>query len=228
MSNRLTLTIFKGCTESDLRDVIATRAQELGARALWDSDDPAGLMLGIRSISDVHTVYFGYNRGICGFFKEVGKALQCPWMEARIQEGALWDYSLMRGDEDIHDFSTLPEYFNTDEERRNLYAPRPDELAAVWGVPRERIERYVAWWGQEITGTEKLPPGFTIVHLNPQAHKTEILDEVQTYRTKLTGKAYPDDQFDYGDCWQLLDFIRALGGDMPPTHRPGEVWEDRP
>jgi len=33
------------------------------------------------------------------------------------------------------------------------------------------------------------------------------------------GKAYPDDEFKYGDCWQLCDFMKRLGLNYPVDHR---------
>jgi hypothetical protein len=30
-----------------------------------------------------------------------------------------------------------------------------------------------------------------------------------------TGKAYPDDEFESWDCWQLTDFLRKLGTPYP-------------
>ena len=227
MSTRLTLTIFKGCTECDLREAVRVRTEELKGRALFDSDDPEGLMLGVRSIGDVHSACLQYT-GTYGFFKKIGAALGCPWMEARIQEGALWDYSLMRGADDVHGFSTLPEYFISDPRERERYAPKPDELSSVWGVDQAKIEKYTVWWGQEIVGQEKLPPGEHIININPESRSVEMLDEVTVYRTKLTGKAYLSDEFEYGDCWQLLDFLRALGGDMPPSWHPGEMLGEEP
>jgi hypothetical protein len=32
-----------------------------------------------------------------------------------------------------------------------------------------------------------------------------------------TGTAYPDDEFEYGDCWQLTDFLRKLGTPYPES-----------
>jgi hypothetical protein len=33
----------------------------------------------------------------------------------------------------------------------------------------------------------------------------------------FSGKAYPDDEFEYGDCWQLADFLRKLGTPYPES-----------
>lgn len=35
------------------------------------------------------------------------------------------------------------------------------------------------------------------------------------YETILTGKAYEDDEHDYGEIYQMFDFLRALGGVDP-------------
>lgn len=37
------------------------------------------------------------------------------------------------------------------------------------------------------------------------------------YLEDLDNKAYPDDVFSYGDCWQLVDFLRKLGTPYPPS-----------
>jgi hypothetical protein len=209
--------LFKGCTQSELRDAIVATLTAFGARAKWDAEDGDGLPLQIHSNGDVHTLYFGYSGGVYGFFKYIGSHLQCPWMEARIQEGDHWDYSLMCGDADIHSFSTHPQYFSGDDpEAIREYQGNPAELARVWGVPKERIERYVAQW--EPVGTEIVEsqfPNMKTVVINPETGKTSVVDGELQSKFRLKGKAYPEDMCDYGDCWQLLDFIRALGGDNP-------------
>jgi hypothetical protein len=69
---------------------------------------------------------------------------------------------------------------------------KPKLLAKLWGIPVERIERYLVNWGYED---------------NPENDGM--------YRHKLSGRAHPDDGYEYGDYHQFFDVLKALGGEEP-------------
>lgn len=65
---------------------------------------------------------------------------------------------------------------------------KPDILAKVWNIPQSGIENYLKAWGWRV----------------PE-------DDVGVFDTLLRGRAYPEDVYEYGDIWQMYDFLRALG-----------------
>ena len=85
-----------------------------------------------------------------------------------------------------------PRLYKDPEEKLRTWSGKPDVLASLWGLPRERIERYLVNWGFKI---------------DP--------DDEMTFEYTLTGRAYPDDEHDYGDYEQFFDVLRALGAVDP-------------
>jgi hypothetical protein len=107
----------------------------------------------------------------------------------RIQEGSLWDYSLYDGASHIDNFSTLAEYWDDNPEWIATQRGNPTLLARVWRIDQATVENYLKPWGFELDG--------------------------DSFRTSLRGKAYPTDRHEYGDIWQMTDFLRALGAHDP-------------
>jgi len=220
-----TYTLFKGCTLDALHEAIAYRVHQFQGEVFWDTDERKGLFLGIGTRGDVHTVSFGYRGGKYGFFKGVGKRLQCPWMEARIQESSHWDFSLMHGEEDLGAFSTLPQYYDPSPSARWHFRGNPALLSSLWDVPETRIARYLVNWGD--AGYQ---PEFGLLGGMIRGLYAVLPAAADWLAMSLcrTGKAYPTDEHEYGDYWQLIDFIRALGGDEPPICSPGEMGSYEP
>lgn len=196
MGERLRLRCFKGPSEEHFRAAFAAQIERYGGEVHWNlaKTDPYE-HLWTTHAANIHTVFLPYLSGadylIC---RLVGAALGVPWIETRIQEGALWDYSLYEGANDVDEFSTLPEYWEDDEqaaEKKDL--GNPDLLARLWNVPKERVERYVRHWGME------------------------PLDD-GVFDTKLKGKAYDSDKHGYGSIYQMFDFLSALGAVDPMAH----------
>lgn len=228
MSTSLTLTLLKGCSEQELRGAIEVAVGELNGRVSWGSDDPAGVFLGVSSREDIHSVHLGYWESH-SLLKRVGARLGCVWIEARIQVSSHWDYSLMRGKENLHNFSTLPEHFSRDPEHLRRFRGDPEELAVEWGVPLERITGYLKQWGDDgEVWEEGALPGMRSVGVDPETGDVAMRAGVRRTQHVLAGKAYPTDEYGYGDFWQLLDFVRALGGDQPPAWSPGEMGGRNP
>ena len=129
--------------------------------------------------------------------KAVAQSLGCVWIQVRVQEGTLWDYSLYRGGELIDNYSSYPEYWDIEPDPEWLQQQRgsPRVLSEAWGVPQPRIERYLIQW--------KMGP---LPGHDPD--DSYCLDK---------SKAYPEDQHPYGEWLQMYDFMRALG--IPDPHR---------
>lgn len=134
------------------------------------------------------TIY--YPRPISPFHKDLSSALEgTPYMEARIQDGSHWDYSLYRGPLHLDQFSTYPQYWDDEEDPiATLFASGwPEMLSLVFDVPSERFERYLRHW-----------------YANWDANAEE-------FRTRLEGKAYPHDKSGYCNYDQMWDFLASLG-----------------
>jgi hypothetical protein len=65
-------------------------------------------------------------------------------------------------------------------------------FSKLYGVLLNRIERYIRHWGRV-----------------PDPDDPDIIHH------KLTGKAYPTDEYEYGQCRQMFDFYKALIGEVP-------------
>ena len=196
MGMRYTLRLFKGNTPVEFRDAMQAIAESVNAVLTWNHTDAYDMRLA--HSGDVHTLYIPYQDGSDTFFCEaLGKRLAIPWMELRIQEGSLWDYSLCDGGIGVDNFSTLPQYWledpeNPDPEYMNQWKGDALVLARLWNLPVNRIDKYLVNWGYRID-----PSDPDIFHCD------------------LTGKAYPTDRAPYGDYEQFFDFLRALGGTEP-------------
>ncbi len=109
-------------------------------------------------------------------------------MEDCIHGEDLWLYEFYLSGELIDRFSTMPEYWGelSPEEKTS---PRGDAelLARHWpGSKVDAVKRYLCNW--------------------------EKMDEIWS---GVLGKAYQDDRYAYGDCWQSTDFLRKLGTSYP-------------
>jgi hypothetical protein len=204
MATRLTWSIFKGCSLESLHDALQAAAVEQGGHIQWNTEGEAGTALWIASLQEVHTLqicaYSSYRLVLAAATK-----LQTPWMELRLQESSLWDYSLMLGAADVCEFSTFPTYWGPDFSARGK--PEPRLFAKTWNVPYERIFRYHVQWATLIPWYRRL------WHWWVRALGHDVYET-----TGVGGKAYPEDQFEYGDCYQVNDFLRAIGGLDPAVH----------
>ena len=196
MAERLTLRVLKGCSEGEFRAGVEETVAHHGGHVFWNAA-PQDADEDFRTSHNgvVHALYLPYLDGtdysIC---LDVGRLLSVSWIEVRIQEGTLWDYSLYTGDKHLHNFSVLPEYWEEDEEWIAGQRGDPRILAETWGIDRSRIENYLRPWRFRLLEDEDM----------------EIVSG---------GKAYDSDLHEYGDFWQMHDFIRALGAHDPTDIR---------
>jgi hypothetical protein len=195
MGERNSVYVFKGPTIDEFRDSMVSVVKRLGGHIDWDAHPaPMKAKLLTSHNANIHAAYIhrkGYEvaRGI-------GTELKIPWINIRIQEGSLWDYSLFEADSLADVFSTLPEYWDRDPEWLATQRGNPDLLARCWGIDRSRIENYLKSWGFELDEEEGI------------------------FNTLLRGKAYPTDRHEYGDIWQMTDFLKALGAHDPNFDEP--------
>jgi hypothetical protein len=197
MGERNSVYVYKGCMPDDFRDTATSVVVELGGRLEWDvHPDPmdAAMLTSHRGL--VHAAYIHLKEGEIA--KRIGSRLAIPWINIRIQEGSLWDYSLFHGEPHLDNFSTLPEYWEEDDQEwLATQRGKLDVLARTWQVEESAIANYLKSWGYELIG--------------------------DAFRTTLRGKAYENDRHEYGDIWQMTDFLRALGAHDPNWGEPHSV-----
>lgn len=124
----------------------------------------------------------------------VARILGSPELVVFFQEKSFWEFSLFVDQAPVINFSTAAaEWGDVDP---SAYFGTPLDLAEIWKVPVERIQRYMVDWGP----TERWIEEYKV--MSP------------TYLMRGQ-KAYPEDEFEYGRLYQGFDFIRALGGHIP-------------
>lgn len=197
MATRLQIRLFKGMGKDRFRRASEEVIRSRGGEIHWDQE-PADWQERLRTShrDEVHAVFSP--RWVGGDFllwKKVGETLNCPWMEVRLQESTLWDYTLYRGPDTLDCFSTFPEYWENDPDFLEKWKGKPSVLAEVWEIPLEQIRDYVRHWG------------------------CRYLDD-ESFGTVLRGKAYPTDRHEYSDPWQISDFVEALGAHYPSDDSP--------
>ena len=199
MSNRGTLNVFRGVSAAAVCGRLAELAP--GMPPLVPSAGYEARRVEWRidvAASDMVAVVNQplYSSGVPVLIAACAAASGCPWMALDMVEGDHWNYRLYKGGEFLHSFSTFPEYWSRD--LRDAHRDKGDaqQLASLWGVPVDRVAPYLRNWGER-------PDGRVAA------------------RVKLRGKARPDDEFPYGEMYQILDFLRALGS--PPMGAP-EDW----
>lgn len=198
MGERNSVYVFKGPTKGAFRDAVNAAVTQLGGKLHWaQQSNHDNSNLWTSHSGPVHAAYIHWND--YEIAERVGTDLDVPWINLRIQEGSLWDYSLYRGQVHLHNFSTLPEYWEPDD-KDWLATQRGDShvLAQTWGIDESRIKNYLEPWG----------------------HWDEEQDDL-VYTA--SGKAYDDDRHGYLSIWQMNDFLRALGALDPGWNEPYSI-----
>lgn len=124
----------------------------------------------------------------------ITKILKAPTIDVFFQENMFWEFSLEHEGSLRVNFSVAREEWG--EINPEWEVGSAADLAELWSVPIQQVEKYmVNWQPTEIWSPEM---------------------EMMTRSYRLHGqKAYPSDEYGYGEMYQGLDFIRALGGDNP-------------
>ncbi len=117
----------------------------------------------------------------------LSKVLEKPVFSFHIHDGDLWMYVLYENGEAVDQFNPMPDYWQElDDDERQTWKGNASEIACrIPGISPEQITRYLIQWGDDVFESEERK------------------------------KAYPTDDFFYGDDWQLVDFMRKLGFDFP-------------
>jgi hypothetical protein len=148
----------------------------------------AGCWLAHRKNVTTFDIFNESDRGYL-LMSRLSTLLNAYMFNLRVQEGSHWDFTLFRGSKVIDDFSTLPQYWDPDDVRlQEAKKGHPEVVAKAWGIPFERVAKYMVNWG----------------YIEP--------DEDGPYQILLRDKAYETDKYNYGDIWQSLDFLHAIGG----------------
>lgn len=131
MGERNSVYVFKGPNLRTFRDTSFSVVADLGGRLDWEvHPEPMQAKLLTSHNGHVHAAYIHSNE--YEIAKTLGARLAIPWINVRIQEGSLWDYSLYDAEDHLDNFSTLPEYWEDDPEWLATQRGRPDVLASVW------------------------------------------------------------------------------------------------
>lgn len=192
MGSRLSISVFKEPTKDQFLQTLEDVVDQYGGKVFWNKTDPSlGKDLRTAHRNNVHSAYIDYNSSVDYLIPlAMSRVLKCPWFSLRIQEGSHWEYSFFDADKHLDSFSTLPQYWDGDKQRIAKRKGNPELISRAWNVPIDRIQNYLVNWGMV------------------------TLDD-GSYTTILKDKAYDADQFDYGDCNQMEDFLNAIGGWMP-------------
>jgi hypothetical protein len=121
----------------------------------------------------------------------LSRRLKRPVFSFHIHDGDLWMYLLYENGDVVDQFNPIPDYWQEleDEERRSWQGNAAEVARRVPGLVSEQISRYLVHWGDDV------------------------------FEGRERKKAYPADQFYYGDDWQLVDFLGKLGLDYPIDDR---------
>ena len=124
----------------------------------------------------------------------IAQTLESPELVVLFQEKNFWELLLYIDQLLKIKFSTAPAQWGKFDPSK--YIGTPQDLSKIWGVPVERIERYMVDWGLTEVWVEKY--------------------KVMSPAYKMRGqKAYQNDEFGYGELYQGYDFVKALGGTLP-------------
>jgi hypothetical protein len=117
----------------------------------------------------------------------LSKELDTSVFSLHIHDEDLWMFQLFHKGELITRFNPIPDYWQDDLS--------PEEKQSWQGNP-ELVSQYVPG-----VSTEKIAKYF----MSWDWDEDDEGDE----------KAYPEDMYEYGDCWQLIDFMEKLGLEYP-------------
>jgi len=164
---------------------------------LWDYGDFA---VGENGDQSLLSVYIGpgikFGMEIVNFLER-----QTSYFTVCRLEDDCWTYRFAHGGEVVDSFATLPDLV-VPYEGRNSWRGNPVLLSAVWNLEPWVAEKYLRWW--------RTPQDLT--------HFTEEEEDEYWDKLEISGKALESDECEYGDGWQMFDFVRAMGAEWPPKN----------
>jgi hypothetical protein len=117
----------------------------------------------------------------------LSRELGKPVFSFHIHDGDLWMYQLFDKGEFVDRFNPVPDYWQElEEDERTEWRGDAEKVAKhIPGLNPGIIANYFIFWGAEI------------------------------FESSDRKKAYPDDNYFFGDDWQLVDFMQRLGLTYP-------------
>ena len=111
--------------------------------------------------------------------------LNVPVFSFHIHDEDLWMFVLFDRGEQVTQFNPLPEYWDDSVS---------DEDRALWSGDAASVASRI--------------PGVKPHAISPYLRHWDLDDE-------NPGKAFPDDRFNFHDCWQMCDFLKRVGLTYP-------------
>jgi hypothetical protein len=180
----LAMSGIAGASRSAVEEALKNYAQSKGGDFGPDTENeefPDVMVVGEAGDNRITVLYPGEFMTWDKASAHLSRSLSVPVFSFHIHDEDLWMYTLSVEGEDVDHFTPIPDYWFDD---------LPDEERELWAGNAAVVARY--WPGVEAKAIEN--------YLVPWD-----LDEEEP------GKAYDDDEFEYHDCWQLVDFMRKLG-----------------
>lgn len=181
----------EGAVVEALRSYAETREGSLEEEELTTNDDEC-LVLS-EGVGGVTVLYPGHFFDWDSSSQHLSEQLGTPVFSFHIHDGDLWMYVLYDGSKEVDRFNPVPDYWEElDPDERSSWQGNASAVAKrVPGLNADAIAKYLVEWDDEV--------------LESNERK----------------KAYPADQYYYGDDWQLVDFMTKLGLDYPVDDRGG-------
>jgi len=145
------------------------------------TDDPGILVMTESSEQKVFLLYPGGFLEWDELSKHFSAELRCPVFSFHIHDGDLWMFVFFSQGEEVTRFNPIPNYWDDSIS---------EEETESWKGDASLI--YAHW------------PGITEESINRYFIRWDLENGNQ-------GKAYPDDEFEIGQDWQMCDFVRKLG-----------------
>jgi hypothetical protein len=189
----LSMSGVVGVSQEPVVDAVRTYAEEndgtLEEAELTIDDD--GCLVISEGTGGVTVLYPGDFFDWDAAAQYLSKRLRQPVFSFHIHDGDLWMYLLYQNGEVVDQFNPVPDYWQelAENERQSWKGNAIAVARQVPGLAPEQIARYLVQWGDDV------------------------------FETVERKKAYPTDQFHYGDDWQLVDFMSKLGLDYPVDDR---------
>ena len=198
----MSIGLFKLSNPGRFKAEFEAIVEEKEGRVFWDrNDESLGEPFAFASTPMVQAIEM--EDPCYRVFAALDSRFSGPWINLFLQENAFWEFSLRSGDQRLDRFSVTPQEWDEDPDFVEARKGHPEILASVWDVPVERIERYMVNWNPGMAWSDE--------------HQREV------YGYQINGKAYPEDEHSYGNVWQAIDFIHALGGEYPYNGTAGRI-----
>jgi len=171
--------------EAALREYAVCHDGEMREEPLTPEDDECLIIT--EDVGGVTVVYPGDFIGWDAVSESLSKDLRKPVFSFHIHDGDFWMYVLFDDGSVVDRFNPVPDYWGrAGEEDCAQWQGNTREVARrVPGLSAESVSKYLIRWDDEV------------------------------FESAERTKAYPDDEFCYGDDWQLVDFMKRLGLSYP-------------